>query len=108
MVGDVPKSILKALEKEYGPLQVTGNEEEGLVNIQDTEWYQSMMSTMTPGKTLRAYRTRENLTQAALGEKIGGVPRQHISGMEQGSRPIGKEMAKKLGESLHFDYRLLL
>ena len=108
LVGDVPKKILKALEDEYGTLQVIDDEANELVDISTTDWYRDIKASMTPGKTLRAYRTRESLTQAALGERIGGVPRQHISGMERGDRPIGREMAKKLAEVLRFDYRLLL
>lgn len=56
---------------------------------------------------LRAYRTREGLTQKALAE-LTGIPQHHISEMETGKRSIGKERAKKLAESLHCDYRQLL
>ena len=54
------------------------------------------------------HRERDGLTLAGLGEKIGGVPRQHISGMETGTRPIGKETAKKLAAALKADYRAFL
>ncbi len=108
MVGDVPERILNALKAEYGDLQVIADEDDELVDMQDTDWYRSTKASMTPGVTLRAYREREGLTQQALGDKIGGVPRQHISGMELGRRPIGREMAKRLAEVLKFDYRLLL
>lgn len=56
---------------------------------------------------LRVYRTRENLTQRELAEKVG-IPQRHISEMENGKREIGKEMAKRLAETLKFDYRILL
>lgn len=61
------------------------------------------------GKTiaLRAYRTREDLTQRDLAEKVG-IPQRHISEMETGKRPIGKEMAKRFGQVLGVDYRTLL
>lgn len=61
------------------------------------------------GKTiaLRAYRTREDLTQRELADKVG-VPQRHISEMENGKRPIGKEMAKSFGQVLGVDYRALL
>lgn len=61
------------------------------------------------GKTiaLRVYRTREDLTQRELAEKVG-VPQRHISEMENGKRPIGKEMAKRFGQVLGVDYRSLL
>ncbi|EMO12507.1 DNA-binding helix-turn-helix protein [Leptospira santarosai str. CBC523] len=38
------------------------------------------------------------LTQTQLGEKLGGIPRSHISAFESESRPIGKELAKKLAK----------
>jgi plasmid maintenance system antidote protein VapI len=66
----------------------------------DTDWYKSMQPLLTPGKALRVYRENAGLTQEALGAKLGGVPRQHISGMETGRRPVGKEMAKRLATAL--------
>lgn len=48
---------------------------------------------------LRAYRNRENLTQKELAERTG-IPQHHISEMENGKRPIGKERARKLVEAL--------
>ena len=56
---------------------------------------------------LRAYRTREGLTQKQLTE-LTAIPQHHISEMENGKRSIGKERAKKLAEALHCDYRQLL
>jgi len=56
---------------------------------------------------LRAYRTREGLTQQQLAG-LTGIPQHHISEMENGKRSIGKERAKKLAEALHCDYRQLL
>jgi transcriptional regulator with XRE-family HTH domain len=57
---------------------------------------------------LRAYRTRENLTQKKLSEKTG-IPQHQISEMENGKRTIGKERAKKLAAALNVsDYRLFL
>lgn len=57
---------------------------------------------------LRAYRTRENLTQKKLSEKTG-IPQHQISEIENGKRTIGKERAKKLAAALNVsDYRLFL
>jgi predicted transcriptional regulator len=57
-----------------------------------------------PQVALRAYRTREDLTQKQLSE-LTGIPQHHISEMENGKRSIGKERAKKLADALHCDYR---
>jgi DNA-binding XRE family transcriptional regulator len=56
---------------------------------------------------LRAYRSRENLTQRQLAE-LTGIPQRHISEMENGKRRIGKELAKRLGQALHADYHVFL
>jgi DNA-binding XRE family transcriptional regulator len=56
---------------------------------------------------LRAYRTRENLTQRQLAE-LTGIPQRHISEMENGKRGIGKEMARRLARALHADYKMFL
>lgn len=57
---------------------------------------------------LRAYRTRENMTQKAL-SALTGIPQHHISEMENGKRPIGKERARKIAEALKVaDYRMFL
>ena len=57
---------------------------------------------------LRAYRTREGLTQKQLAE-LTGIPQHHLSEMENGKRGIGKERAHKLAAALHVsDYRVFL
>jgi len=61
----------------------------------------------TPGSRLRGARGLRELTQGRLAAKIGvSVP--NISAMENDRRPIGKAMAKKLGEALDFSYRVFL
>lgn len=61
----------------------------------------------TPGSRLRGARGLHEMTQAQLAAKIGvSVP--NISAMENNRRPIGKAMAKKIGEVLHFPYQALL
>lgn len=57
--------------------------------------------------SLRGYRYREDLTQKQLAD-FSGIPQRHISEMENGKRPIGKERAKKLAKALNADYRLFL
>ena len=47
------------------------------------------------------------MTEAQLAEKTG-IPRRHISEMENGKRPIGKKNARLLGEALGIEPRLLL
>jgi DNA-binding XRE family transcriptional regulator len=60
-----------------------------------------------PGVVLAGARGKEGITQRELAGRVG-IPQRHISEMERSKRPIGKEMAKKLGAALHIDYRALL
>jgi transcriptional regulator with XRE-family HTH domain len=59
-----------------------------------------------PGVFLAGARYREDMTQAALAEATG-IPRRHISEMENGRRPIGKKNARLLAEALNLDPRRL-
>lgn len=65
------------------------------------------MLTNSGGVCIRGGRTKENLTQMAL-SKLTGISQRHLSEMENGKRPIGKETARKLAQVLNVDYRLFL
>ncbi|MBF0497308.1 MAG: helix-turn-helix transcriptional regulator [Deltaproteobacteria bacterium] len=60
-----------------------------------------------PAISLRGARGKEELTQKQLADRTG-IPQRHISEMEHGKRPIGKERAKVLGKALNIDYRVFL
>lgn len=65
------------------------------------------LSINRAGVCIRGGRSKEGLTQKQLAEMIG-VAQHHISEMEHGKRPIGKETAKKLAAALNVDYRVFL
>lgn len=69
-----------------------------LVNVFESEWFSEINSKITPGENMKIYRENFGFSQAALGEKLGNVPRQNISMMENGKRGISKETAKKLSK----------
>ena len=52
-------------------------------------------------------RKRETLTQKELAHLVG-VSQTHISEMEHGKRPIGKDMARRLAKALKVNYRVFL
>ena len=56
---------------------------------------------------LRGARKREALTQKELARLVG-VSQTHISEMEHGKRPMGKEMARRLAKVLKVNYRVFL
>jgi len=92
--GEIPAGLLAALKAEIGDdLQIRNGDDE-YVEVTATDWYKEVR--LIPGETLAHYRAMHGLTQAQLGEKLGNIPRQHISNMETGRRPISLEMAKKL------------
>ena len=97
--GEIPPKLISLLEEEFGEnLQLAEEEEEEKVNLFETDWFQEIKAQTTPGDNLKIYRENHNLTQAKLGEMLGGIPRQHISNMERGVRPISIKNARKLAE----------
>ena len=56
---------------------------------------------------LRGARKREAQTQKALACPVR-VSQTHISEMEHGKRPIGKDMARRLAKVLKVNYRVFL
>ena len=60
-----------------------------------TDWYRRTAARLTPGGNLRIYRQNSKMTQAQLGKLIS-LPKQFVSNMENGIRPISKNMAIKL------------
>ena len=60
-----------------------------------------------PRDALKGARLMEGLTQAQLAEEINIKP-HHVSEMENGKRPIGKEMAKRLSRALNTGYKVFL
>lgn len=62
---------------------------------------------LRPATVLRGSRHKENLTQKELAALLG-MRQSHLSEIENGKRPIGKGMAKKLAEIFDCDYRTFL
>ncbi len=77
--------------------------------VPEKEWYtiEELFPESAPGRALRAYRLREDMTQKRLAEVVG-ISVQNLSHMENGRRPVSKEMAKRLAKALNTDWRLLL
>ena len=59
------------------------------------------------GSVLRGLRVTEGLTQADLA-KVLGCPQPWISAWENGSRSLGKKIARKLAKVFRTDYRIFL
>jgi DNA-binding XRE family transcriptional regulator len=59
------------------------------------------------GLMLKGARSKANVTQKDLGCALA-ISQHHISEMENGKRPIGKEMARRFAAFFDSDYRLFL
>jgi DNA-binding XRE family transcriptional regulator len=97
--GRIPARLMNALKKEYGKgvkLVDEAEDDDELVDVFQTDWYRRTKARLTPGKSLRIYRQNAKMTQDELGKRLGGLPKQFVSNMENGIRPISKNMALKL------------
>ena len=97
----IRETIEKILDLAGIPLQIRDEDDEDLFSIEE------VFPNFHIGHALRGLRSREGLTQKKLAEIIGVKP-SHISEMENGKRPIGKEMAKRLAKALRTDYKIFL
>jgi DNA-binding XRE family transcriptional regulator len=75
--------------------------------LYDLEEVSPELAWNSGGVSIRGGRGKEGLTQKQLAE-LTGIAQHHISEMENGKRPIGKETAKKLATALNMDYRVFL
>ncbi|MCF8037819.1 MAG: helix-turn-helix transcriptional regulator [Desulfohalobiaceae bacterium] len=77
------------------------------IEVRDSIPASAVLPQRTPGTLLAGLLYREGLTQKELAEQ-SGIPRRHISEMENDRRAIGKQRAKRLADVLNADYRMLL
>jgi len=95
--GHIPKRIMQALREQYGAkVQLLPEKDDEKIDIFETEWYKRIKAKTTPGDNLRIYRQNAGMTLQRVGELLDGLPRQHVSNMEKGIRPISKKVALKL------------
>ena len=105
--GNIPEDLLSELKAKYGQGNVV-EEDEDLVKARDIDWEGEFGDSTTPGDMLRLRRVQfEHWTQKQLAEKLG-IPWQHISNMERGSRPISVSMARRLGKVFRCSPELFL
>jgi DNA-binding XRE family transcriptional regulator len=97
--GRVPNKLIDLLAEEYGnALQITPDPEDEKLDVFQTDWYKNLKKRLSPGSYIKVFRQNRNMTQTDLGKALGGLPRQHISNMENGIRPISKKTALKLAK----------
>ena len=82
----------------------------GFVVTSSIPWHEAFPGVddaALPGISLRAARRREGMSQERLSQ-LTDLPQRHISEMENGKRPIGKDTAKKLAKALNTNYKVFL
>lgn len=100
----IPEQIQKKMGnlvedlRDKGPIRndwISDRDDETM-DIFATDWYRDIKAKIRPGDNLKIYRQNHDMTQAELGQKLGDIPRQHISNMERGIRTISLKNARKL------------
>ncbi|MBM4274120.1 MAG: helix-turn-helix transcriptional regulator [Deltaproteobacteria bacterium] len=90
----------KILKIQDAVTAILGEEDESLP-------LEEVFPDLHPGSAIRGLRLREGLTQEQLARLLG-VKRTNLSEMENGKRPIGKNMARRLAQVLKTDYKVFL
>ncbi len=98
--------VMRSLGFEEAERVTVNQQAEGSIPWRETSYFKEIEHAL-PSVFLSGARHREGLTQVELAERAG-IPRRHISEMENNKRPIGKMNARKLAEVLHIDPRRLL
>jgi ribosome-binding protein aMBF1 (putative translation factor) len=59
------------------------------------------------GSVIRGFRAREDMTQIELARQLR-ITQGDLSKMENGNRPVGKVMARRLAKVFSTDYRVFM
>jgi DNA-binding XRE family transcriptional regulator len=94
--GIIPAALIQVLRLEYGHRLILRSEwGERMRNVLDAPLYKREPLEMNPGAYLRFFRLDNGLSQMGLGQTLG-MSRQNVSHMENGRRPISRQMALRL------------
>ena len=104
----IPKSMATKLQKQLDPYMVNVLELPPRNSIILSKVREEIFGERSSGSVnLRGLRYREDLTQIEFAKAIG-ITQANLSAMENGSRPIGKDIAKRIAEHFEVDYRIFL
>jgi len=103
------KTDLKLIKKVIALYEKLKNKDDDeLMSFDEAnEHLHDLLGKVTVAEKIKAYRSRESLTQKELALK-SEIKQQHISEIERGIRPVGVAIAKKLAVALNCNYRSLL
>jgi DNA-binding XRE family transcriptional regulator len=90
-----------------GSVVESDDDDDELVDITTTDWFQKQNAAMTPGLALRLYRDNAGMTLRELAEK-SGVAFSNLSAMERDKRPLGLNVARKVAKALGIPVKSLV
>lgn len=102
-VEKVSRAIEKTLKSMGHSLSMRRLNDEG----EELYTFEELFPDATPGRILRGFRNRDEMTQEELAIKLG-TTQTRVSELESGKRHISKRMAEKLGEIFEIPYKAFL
>jgi DNA-binding XRE family transcriptional regulator len=99
---NIPEHLLLYLRSAFKGIRISlasGNGTDDDADAFGSDWFKELKSESSPAENLREMREWLGISAAELSRRTGISP-QHISGMENGTRPIGKKLAAKIANSL--------
>lgn len=98
---------LAAVLRECLPDAIFLDDDEEYVDWSTSDLAAEIRASKTPGKLVRAYRERAGMTLVELAEAIG-TKYPNLSAIENDTRAIGLDVARKLGKALDVEYTRFL
>ena len=96
LVGHIDRKTIDYLNNRFGEENVDVDNE--IIDIMESDWYKNVSKKITPGDSVRILRENLELTQRQLAEKAGLQKAAYISDIENGRRPISKNLIVKFSE----------
>jgi DNA-binding XRE family transcriptional regulator len=99
----IPEHLLLYLRSAFKGIRISLASKNGVADdeadVFGSDWFKKLKSESSPAENLREMREWLGISAAELSRRTGISP-QHISGMENGTRPIGKKLAIKISNAL--------
>ena len=99
LFGQGIQQVIEALKASYPDIEFYDDEEQ-LIDSEESSVFQQIESDITPGIKLKIRRENKGFTQHDLSDKTG-IAVSNISLMENNRRPIGAKTAKLLAVALN-------
>jgi len=99
---NIPEHLFLYLRSAFKGIKISlasKNDTDDEVDVFGSDWFKKLKSESSPAENLREMREWLGISAAELSRRTGISP-QHISGMENGTRPIGKKLAAKIANAL--------